>query len=193
MSTENQTPENNTPQNTPSVAPKRGMKLPTKIALGLVGTLALVGTAASIAVAKDGHGYGHGGHGKHQRGQHMEMMLDKFDTNGDSALSRAEVEAGRAMVFTQADGDTNGGVSLDEFRGIWAEMTEHRMVRGFQRLDRDGDGIITTTEFEKPIDRMFSKMDRNNDGMIDKSDRKHRWHDDDDDDDDDDYGKNDKN
>ena len=40
---------------------------------------------------------------------------------------------------------------------------------------------------------MFSKMDRNNDGMIDKSDRKHRWHDDDDDDDDDDYGKNDKN
>ena len=187
MTTETEGP-NATPENTPTapMARKHRMKPHTKIALGIVGVLAIVGTAATIAVAKDGHGYGHGWHGKHHRGQHMEVMLEKFDTDGDAALSRAEVDAGRAKIFANADTDSSGDVSLDEFRGIWAEMTVHRMVRGFQRLDRDGDGVITTLEIEKPIDRMFSKMDRNDDGMIDKSDRKHRWSDDDDDDDDND-------
>lgn len=166
---------------------KHRMKPHTKIVLGTVGALAIVAGATAWATAGSDHGH-RGWHGKgHHKSMIMEHVVQRFDADGDGALSRAEIDAGRSQLFASADVDGDGLVSLDEFRPVWTDVMEPGIVRSFQRLDADGDASLTADEVERPVDWLFSRMDRNDDGVIDRSDRKRgSWHDDDDDDDDDD-------
>ena len=65
--------------------------------------------------------------------------------DGDGRLDREEITsgAGRLSLRTaleQSDIDLNEAVSTQEF----GDLT----TRAFQRLDADGDGVITDTEME---------------------------------------------
>jgi Ca2+-binding EF-hand superfamily protein len=53
-------------------------------------------------------------------------------------------------------------------------MTQQRMVRAFQKMDRDGSGTVTTEEITAPAVNMFERMDRNNDDKVDQADMKRR-------------------
>ena len=74
---------------------------------------------------------------------------------------------------------------------MWVGYMRERMVDHFQKLDADGDAVISDEEIASPLNKMMSWMDRNNDDKLTKDElrRKHRWggkryrHDDDDDDD----------
>ncbi len=50
------------------------------------------------------------------------------------------------------------------------------MVDGFQRLDDDGDGKVTSDEMKAPMTRITRFMDRDADGVItrDELQRRHR-------------------
>ena len=170
------------------------MKKATKIAVAGAAVLA-IGAATIAAQASDGwrgHGggyhssYGHGG-GPGGHGGRMAMMMQYFDSNGDGAISRGEIEQVRDERFAAFDANGDSALSLAEFEGLWLDFMRERMVDGFQRFDADGDGLITAAEIDRPLDRAMQWMDRNEDGVIDRSDfkRRGRYFDRDDDDDDD--------
>ncbi len=162
------------------------------IGTAVVAVLGLVAIGAVSHAHERGYGmrgyggpaYGHGG----GHGAPMMNMMERFDTDGDGKLTRAEIEAERAKRMAMFDTDKDGALSLDEFQPMWNDLMRQRMVQRFQRHDTDGDGKITQAEIDRHMSRIMTWMDRNDDGMIDKSDmRRKRWyHDDDDDDDDDD-------
>lgn len=152
-----------------------GMKLHTKILLGLLMATGLVLAAASVASADRGSNHGPGGGG----GQMM-RMFKQLDLNGDGQITRAEVTEFRDQRFSDSDTDGDGTLALEEFEQLWLEMVRERMVDRFQSLDADGDGRITAAEFDRPIERMFSRMDDDDDGTVSRSEiREHhgrRWH-----------------
>ncbi len=164
------------------------MKKMTKVTIAAVAVLG-VGAATFAAQADGGwrghggsshysHGGGHGmgGHGMGGRGGRMATMLRYFDSDGDGAVSQAEIDQVRDDRFSAFDGDRSQSLSLAEFEGLWLDFMRERMVDGFQRLDADGDGQVTLAEVNRPLGQMVRRMDRNEDGVIDRSDFKRgKW------------------
>lgn len=171
------------------------MRKGTKIALA-ASALVLAGAAgiSSMAVAEyrgsqDGKHHkasysGHGQHGwsKHRGGHHkgwrsghrMERMMERFDVNEDGKLTQDEVNEARKALLAKFDTDKDGKLNLAEFEKLWLDYMHRRMVRGFQRIDRDGDAAITVDEYLKPFSKVVERLDRNEDGVFDKEDRRKR-------------------
>jgi len=115
------------------------------------------------------------GRGMRHRGMRrhgMRRMMRRFDADKDGKLTQDEINSGRRALITKHDGDGNGQLSLAEYQNLWLEIRRRRMVRGFQRFDKDGDAVITTEEFLEPFSRIVARMDRNDDGVLDKQDRR---------------------
>jgi len=178
---------------------KRSSKIIAGAAVITLGIAAATGIASASGYGERGHGYGkYHGHGgsescgkrggfKGKHGFHGERMMETFDANKDGQISAEELVAKRDKVLADHDADKNGQLSLKEFEGVWLDLMRQKMVRHFQRLDRDGDAQVTVEEIQRPLDHMMARMDRNEDGVISKDDRRHKgWHhrrgDDDDDD-----------
>ncbi|MGD9866641.1 MAG: EF-hand domain-containing protein [Hyphomicrobiales bacterium] len=160
------------------------MRKVTKVAIA-AGAVVLAGAAgfATFAAADYGHrgGWHKGGHHGHQmggygKGRHMAMLLERFDADKDGKLTQDELNQSRQDLLAKHDADKDGKLSLKEFETLWMEVMHRRMVRGFQRIDVDGDAAITTEEFLKPYSELVSRMDRNDDGVLDVNDRKRSWH-----------------
>jgi len=139
--------------------------------------LAIGGSAALGGVSyagRDGGGWKrhHMGMGHHR----SHGMLEKFDTNGDGKVTKEEIEAAQADLLARYDADNKGGLKLEEFEGVWLELTRERMVDRFQDLDADGDGTVTKAEIDRKLARMMQVMDRDGDGAISADDfgKKHR-------------------
>ncbi|WP_422368416.1 EF-hand domain-containing protein [Pelagibius sp.] len=157
------------------------MNKTTKIAIAAVVVLGV--GAAAVAAQADGRWRGHGGSshcsqgygggpGMGGHGGRMATMLRYFDSDGDGAVSQAEIDQVRDERFAAFDGDQSQSLSLAEFEGLWLDFMRERMVDGFQRLDADGDGQVTLAEVNRPLGQMVQRMDRNEDGVIDRSDFK---------------------
>ncbi|WP_349360012.1 hypothetical protein [Stappia sp.] len=105
-------------------------------------------------------------------------MMTHYDTDGDGTVTPQEIAAARAALFGDADQNADGALSLDEFESVWVAMADGRMVRMFQRLDRDGDLTITEAEATRPTANLVARMDRNGDGVLSIEDRSRRgWKD----------------
>lgn len=141
------------------------MRTGTKIALATVAT-AFAG-AIAFAATGEAHGWGPGG-----RGGHAMMMgpalglFDEADADRNGTVTKAELDAFGGDRLKRFDADGNGELSLDEFQGLWVELTRPVRVRAFQFVDADGNGQITTAEMQKPLDMALQRMDRNDDGSI---------------------------
>ena len=74
-----------------------------------------------------------------------DRLFNRLDTDGDGRLDREEIISGVGQVrlrnaLERADIDLDDHVSRHEFNDL--------ATRAYQRLDADGDGVITETEFE---------------------------------------------
>lgn len=140
------------------------MKTTTKtlIAFGMTSALAL----GSLAYAQKG---------PHPRGDRGAAMLEQLDTNGDGAISQAEVDAKRAAEFSAADSNGDGAVSLDELtahrEAKRAEMKAKREAAMFAKMDVNGNGVIDPDEFGGRADKMFDRFDTDEDGLITAEER----------------------
>lgn len=100
------------------------------------------------------------------RGGHMQFMMDKFDTDGDGAISLTEIETGLKDRFKTANTDGDDKLTLEEFQTLWTEASRNFMVRSFQHLDSDGKGYLTEQSLVDPILDRAKYMDRDGDGKI---------------------------
>lgn len=119
-----------------------------------------------------------GGHGKkgmrggsHRGGGNVVALMERFDVDKDGKITRAEFDEVRAAAFGGADADGNSSISLEEFATIWQDLNNDRIVRGFQRLDTDGDLKVTQEEYAARSSDFVKKHDRNGDGVVTKADR----------------------
>lgn len=110
-----------------------------------------------------------GGYG---RPNPMRMLFDTFDTDNDGKITRAEFDEVRGQLFASADTNGSGSFTLEDFSNIWLTLNDKRIVRKFQRADKDGDLAISKEEHTDRVKNLVERMDRNGDGVITKADFK---------------------
>jgi hypothetical protein len=147
----------------------------------IAGLAAIVGSAAVAgAVRARDFNDGHRGpqHGWNQRGDmmrgdmmmHGQAFMDQYDTNKDGNLTQAEIDQARKDKLAKFDANKDGKLDLKEYEALWLDAHRQQMVRDFQRLDADGDAIVTQDEYTKPFAKMVDAHDRNHDGKLNKDD-----------------------
>ena len=158
------------------------MKNVSKIALAV----ALIGGVSATALTFDdasARGWNNGPEqgqqfkgkrGGKQGGPRGGNLIKSLDADKDGTLTKEELTTGLEKKITDNDTNGDGAVSLEEFKAEWEKMTQERMVRAYQKLDRDGNGAVTLEEISEPANAMFERMDRNDDGKLDKTDRPDR-------------------
>jgi Ca2+-binding EF-hand superfamily protein len=131
---------------------------------------------AKAAHRSEGERHGKRGHqgGKHGGGKMMRALLDKADANDDGAVTQEEVDSYRAAKLAEVDASGDGALSIEEFDTLYREMTRSRMVDMFQKLDADGDGVITADEMDARAANIVERMDRDGDGVLSIKDRGRR-------------------
>jgi hypothetical protein len=88
-------------------------------------------------------------------------FFEKLDQNGDKALTRNEVDAGRHAesghrMFTKADADRDGKVTR-------AEATQAALAR-FDRMDDNSDGVIARAELDAKRGKQGKAHGKHGDG-----------------------------
>ncbi len=139
------------------------MKTSFRIAVAAISTLAMAGGLAAYA-------------DQHKGKRHGEQRFEAMDTDGDGAVSRAEVDAVRAERFAAADANRDGGVSFEEAKAYQEAERERRREekarKHFAAMDADGDGVLKPEEFGNArIDAMFERVDEDGDGVITQAER----------------------
>jgi len=101
------------------------------------------------------------------------------DTNGDEMVSEEEflmADLGSfreshnmmdrtATVFSLADADGNGQLSSEEFQALPLAMHRARQQSRFERLDVDGDGLLSLSETSPRLNQLQA-LDGDGDGQL---------------------------
>ena len=102
------------------------------------------------------------------------MMQKIFDTNNDGNISKSEMRSKAKNTMHNFDENKDNALSLEEYKKLWIKKMNRRMVRHFQRLDQDGNAMVTLEEINNGMDRIMWKMDKNNDNVISKDDLRYK-------------------
>lgn len=116
------------------------------------------GSCSSYALNK---GFsGHHGFGRRGGSAMQQQLFKQIDANGDGSISQEEIDTFRAAKVAAADLNKDGALSLEEFDTLYRELTRTRMVRAFQNLDSDGDGVISAEEMDARVATIMQRMER---------------------------------
>ena len=149
------------------------MKTKSKIIAGTAALAAVIGIAA-VGTSHAGYRGTHHGGGWGAHIDRQDVLFDRLDANQDGMITKLEIDARLKQTMGKYDSDKSGDLSLDEFQGVFNEIMRRRMVRMFQRLDRDGDAKVSENEIARRLDRMMVWLDRDEDGVIKKDEIRSR-------------------
>ena len=93
-------------------------------------------------------------------------IFESFDANADGSLMQAEVDQFRSDRLAKFDTSGDGQLTLEEYQVLWLDAMRERMVDAFQRLDDDGDALVTREEFLEPFVQLVQRLDRDADGAV---------------------------
>lgn len=99
-----------------------------------------------------------------QDGSRMIEQMERADSNGDGAVSRAELLTYRADQFDRIDRNDDGILNNSDMPPI-ARIRE-RIQTQLAAFDRNGDGNITRSEFTRGPTVVFDRADTNGDGLV---------------------------
>ena len=100
-----------------------------------------------------------------------QRILQRLDTNGDGAISKDEILAGRERLFKRLDRPGQGVIAENELETARqamedrAQAAEARLGNRLRRMDRNGDGKVTENEFQASTP-LFDLADRNGAGKL---------------------------
>lgn len=94
------------------------------------------------------------------------MLIERFDANGDGQITKDEVITVTAEKLKAFDANGDGSLSLEEYKALWTDAMNERIVRSFQFHDRDGDAQVTLDEYANTFEKLFARFDRDGDGTI---------------------------
>ena len=100
-----------------------------------------------------------------QQGGGALALLRAADTNHDGAITRAEVQFARDALFGRLDADHDGYVSETE-RAAADRRGGEQQHRSFGRADANHDGRISRAEMTNLPYRGFDRLDRNRDDVV---------------------------
>lgn len=115
------------------------------------------------------------------RGELRQLLLRRFDRNGDGVLDAKErhraIRALRRIARRMAleERRTHGEIrGRSEARDPAEQRArqEQRIRRLVQRFDRNGDGVVSPDEMPPGLARRMQQLDRNGDGWLDQRDRR---------------------
>lgn len=102
-----------------------------------------------------------------------DVIIEKFDKNGNGKLERSEIPGGNQGNFGRVDRDDDGEVSRDELGMVLAYQAKNQMsaigADFIRRFDFDGDGKVSRSEFPGAAG-VFKRLDANGDGLVSKAD-----------------------
>lgn len=107
-------------------------------------------------------------------GRGMSAVLREADTNNDRAITQDEVDVFIADRVSQSDANGDGDLTLEEFAVVWNDLSRRQRVRAFQRLDENGDAVISAEELDDRFGSIVERLDRNDDGVLNREDRRGR-------------------
>lgn len=100
-----------------------------------------------------------------QQGAGGLAMLQAADANRDGSITRAEAQAGREAAFDRLDTDQDGHLS-DAERSVANTRGGGGASRFFQGADANQDGRISHAEMMAMPYRGFDRLDRNHDDVV---------------------------
>lgn len=122
----------------------------------------------------------------------INRMIKRADINGDGKVSQSEMARGVAVTFAALDTNKNGALETNEIANAKTTMKAHRkqaraagegrlhyvkfpakkITKRFDKIDANGDGVLSESELTQVSERMFKRRDKDGDGYITTADFK---------------------
>ncbi|MEL7026781.1 MAG: EF-hand domain-containing protein [Pseudomonadota bacterium] len=100
------------------------------------------------------------------------VEFSDLDASGDGILTVEDFEARQDARFAEMDANGDGSVDAAEFAAFAAAQASERAAERFDRLDADGDGLLSRDVLEarqsrgRGIERMIERFDTDGDGGL---------------------------
>ncbi|MGH1329786.1 MAG: EF-hand domain-containing protein [Paracoccaceae bacterium] len=142
-----------------------------KTLISALALVAVLGTSLS-ASARNADGEGHMRHSGGMGGE-IVTNFEAIDTDGNGALSAAEMEAYKKARFDAADTNGDGALSAEELtaqhQAKQAERAAERQAKMIEKHDKDGSGTLSLDEMSSDRSaKMFDRLDSDDNGEISK-------------------------
>ncbi|RLQ87541.1 EF-hand domain-containing protein [Notoacmeibacter ruber] len=150
-----------------------------KLAAGFIGLATIASTIAPAMADSGYHGRHHGMRDGAPRAG-MEQRFKDADADSDGTISFEEFAAAMEGPLANADADGNGSITVEEAVAAIKKRQEERLERRAERLisrfDTDKDGSLSVEEAAASRERVFARLDRDNDGRLEASEMRRGHH-----------------
>jgi len=92
-------------------------------------------------------------------------LLRRFDTDRSGSITCADVSLNRQQLFDSIDKDTDGHLTVDEYRFAAFEDAAFQFYTA-EDIDADESGTVELSEFSSVADNGFLRMDKDRDCTI---------------------------
>jgi Ca2+-binding EF-hand superfamily protein len=94
--------------------------------------------------------------------------LETADRDGDGQVSRAEFLEARHARFLQLDRNSDGFIAADDFGRRLKRNADRqgRLETAIREMDANGDGRVSRAEFDSQSQKNFQRLDGDGNGLL---------------------------